>query len=93
MLPIIHLSDLHCHLRCPLHHHQVMLWLDLHLGTYQHEPVVCPGNEKDTQSHLTVIHSFVRSLSHAVTDHKGPTYYVPAYAAEGGCPGCDVSCN
>lgn len=42
MLPIIHLSDLHCHQGCPHHHHRVMLWLDLHLETYQHEPAACP---------------------------------------------------
>lgn len=55
MLPIIHLTDLHYHLRCR-HHHQVMLWLDLHLETYQHEPVVSPGKQRDTKSYLTFIH-------------------------------------
>lgn len=49
MLPIIHLSDLRCHLRCPHRHHLAMLWLDLHLETYQHEPAVCPGKRKGAQ--------------------------------------------
>lgn len=48
MLPINHLSDLHCHLRC-LPHHRVMLWLALHLETYQHEPAVYPGKQKNTE--------------------------------------------
>lgn len=45
--------DLHCHLRCPHRHHLVMLWLDLHLETYQHEPAVCPGKHKDTRRHYS----------------------------------------
>lgn len=55
MLHIIHLSDLHCHLRCPLRHHLVMLWLDLHLEIYQHEPVVYPGRR--TKGIIWKLHS------------------------------------
>lgn len=36
------ISDLHCHRHCPRHRRQVMLWRDLHLESYQHEPAVCP---------------------------------------------------
>lgn len=49
MLSAIRLSDLHCHQRCP-HHHQEMLWLDLHLETYQHEPAVYPGKKDKVAS-------------------------------------------
>lgn len=92
MLPIILLSDLHCHLHCPHHHHRVMLWLDLHLETYQREPAVYPGKQKDTKKHFAFIHYSYNS-SMRDPERKQIANSLPAYAAEGDCPGCDVSCN
>lgn len=71
-LHIILLSDLHCHLRCPHHRRRVMLWLDLHLETYQHELDACPG--KTQKKHFQ--HSVTTVQCQSVTKGRWQTAYL-----------------